>query len=654
MNSHHYPIAKVFVHRLFGVFLPTVLALVNAAFWYWPKRDTIMGWGDDPHFNLWVHEHNWAAFSKLGPFAALRSEFWNSNIYYPEPLTIALSDNYSASALLSWPFRLVLHNGAQAMSLLCVCGNVAAFLCMAAWLRRLGVRRLAFWGGLAFSACGWVQTQSAHFQNACIFVFPLALWMWSRFRANMNVWRLLGCALAFGWIIGWNLYFLTFANVILVCLAAATVLRHRWQWKPIAVLLVATLLVEYPIARQYLKLQSMMGDYAVGIDDFRYFSARLSSPFFHFFHRTWLQAHFDGLYPKLQDVTIESAGFIGYTWLILWIRTLFGRRAVRFWAWAGLISFFVALGPDYYVFDLFEHFPGMSSLRAIGRAQAVSTFFSLTAIVMFLEGHLAAGKARVCWALLPLGLLAAEQVPGRDRDFVTIRTEPWVNPVTAQKLTEQHVPAVLVLPEPDSHFQLYYVHVPVAHYSGYSGRAPVQAGLVYQNVNRISTPEQAQRVFDFVQPPLVGTNNSHWQDLLARTPGFDSLGCSPGEFGPMCLFRPTADTQNHWKAIPRLRLDRDTTWKYVTVSGRVTGELHANRTCMLDLSKVGRCHLEECAKYPRLPEICKSQRLDSGQFSNVFFQSGQSVLGWNSTRNIFDSPDWFRPNLRFKIVCPAD
>ncbi len=490
-----------------------------------------MGWGDDPFFNLWVHEHHWATFSHSGPFVFLKASFWDSNIFDPLPLTIALSDNYVASALLSWPLRLISGNGAQSLSLLCVMGNVAAFFCMAQWLRRLGATRLACWGGLAFAACGWVQTQSAHFQNACIFVFPLALWMWSRFIEKSSFGRLLACAASFGWIIGWNLYFQTFANIILTVLAVGTAYRRRELRTSMVALLVVSFVFEFPVARQYLKLQSIMGDYAVGLGDFRYFAARWTSVFFHFFHRNWLQASLPGLYPAPTDATIESAGFIGFAWLLLWCRALFARRSVRIWAWAAVVAWLVALGPDYGFFRLVQYFPGMSSLRAIGRAQIISTLFSITAVILLLESHLIAGKQRVWLAIVPLLLIVAELIPGRKRDTVEIMPMPWVPAETAKRIVEQQSRSLLLLPEPPVSSQLYFVQVPVRLYSGYSGRAPVQSGLIYQNARQVSTLGQAQEFLDFVQAPLVVSTNAYWHDILSRTGELETQGCYPAPVG---------------------------------------------------------------------------------------------------------------------------
>ena len=643
--------ARFFAARILGLYLPACLALTNALFWYMPSRDTLMGWGDDPFFNLWVHEHHWAVFSKSGPLAFLFASFWDSNIFYPEPLTIALSDNYVASGLLSWPLRLITGNGAQSLSALCVLENLTAFVCMAGWLRSLGARRLAWWGGLAFAGCGWVQTQSAHFQNVCIFVFPLALWMWSRYREQANATRFITCAAAFGWIIGWNVYFQTFANIILVALVVGTVLKRRDQLVPLLALLIATVIVEAPIVRQYIRLQSIMGDYSVGMGDFRAFAARWSSFFFHYFHKNWIASQYEGFYPKTHDATIESAGFIGYAWLLLWIRTLFARRTVRIWAWAAVAAFYVALGPDYQVFNLFLHFPGMSSLRAIGRAQAVSSFFSMTAIVLYLDWQLARGRLRDWPAIVPLLLIVFELVPGRKRDFVTVKSMPWVQPSTAQQIIAQRSESLLVLPDTTPSFQLYFVGVPVRLYSGYSGRAPFHSSLVYQSAQRVSNSEQSRAFLDFVQPPLVGAISGSWQALLSRTPGFESRGCGAGPTGQICLYAAQPQTLERWRRMARLRLDHDASWSYRLHSGHLRGELHATLDGTLDIKQLARCHLKDCVKYPIIPELCGKERLEGWQFGSTAYKTGDAILGWTSTRPTSDLPEWLGPRQRFAVSC---
>jgi hypothetical protein len=637
--------------RLLGIALPACLAVANALFWYFPKPNLLMGWGDDPHFNLWVHEHHWAVFSRSGPLAFLATSFWDSNIFYPLPLTIALSDNYVASSLLSWPLRLISGNGAQSLSLLCVLGNVAAFFCMAQWLRTLGAIRLAFWGGLAFAACGWVQTQSAHFQNACIFVFPLALWMYSRFVEKPSIRRLAACALAFGWIIGWNLYYQTFANIILLVLAIATAYRRPELKLPLLALLVATVLVESPIAYRYFRLQSIMGDYAVGMGDFRYFAARWTSVFFHYFHRNWIQIEYPNFYPATKDATIESAGFIGFTWLIYWFRTLFAKRSVRLWAWAGVAAWLVALGPDYWLFRVVHYFPGMSSLRAIGRAQIVSTLFSIAAIILLLENHLIAGRRRIWAAIVPMLLIIAELTPGRARDTVEIRRMPWVPADTARKIAEQHAKSMLVLPDTSPSFQLYFAHVPIKLYSGYSGRTPVQAGLVYQTAGSVSTPEQVEKFLDFVQPPLIAATNSIWRSLLNRTPGFEPLGCYSATANELCLFRALPQILQRWRGLTRINLERDAKWSYDYDNRHVRGTLQSTIDGTLDAIRLSSCNVIEHMKYPLLPEIHSKQRLESCQFKGASVPSGGTILSWTSPHSIFDLPELIRPTERFEISC---
>jgi hypothetical protein len=637
-----------------GIALPACLALANALFWYFPKPNLLMGWGDDPEFNLWVHEHHWAVFSHSGPLAFLTKSFWDSNIFYPQPLTIALSDNYVASSLLSWPLRLISGNGAQSLSILCALGNFAAFFCMAQWLRALGAVRLAFWGGLAFAACGWVQTQSAHFQNACIFVFPLALWMYSRFIEKPNIRRLAACALAFGWIIGWNLYYQTFANIILLVLAIATAYRRRELRLPMLALLVATVLVESPIAYRYFGLQSMMGDYAVGLGDFRYFAARWTSVFFHYLHRNWIQVEYPNLYPATKDATIESAGFIGFTWLIYWFRTLFAKRSVRLWAWAAAAAWLVALGPDYWLFRVVQYFPGMSSLRAIGRAQIVSTLFSIAAIILLLENHLIAGRRRIWAAIIPLLLIVAELTPGRARDTVEIRPMPWVPAETARKITEQHAQAMLVLPDPSPAFQLYFAHVPIKLYSGYSGRTPVQAGLVYQTAGSVSTPEQVEKFLDFAQPSLIAATNSTWRSLLRRTPGLEFLGCYSATTSEICLFRALPQIMQRWTGLTRIDLGRNAKWSYDYDNKHVRGTLQSTVDGILDVMQLGSCHIIEHMKYPILPEILSKQRLESWQFKGATGQRGSTILNWTSPHAIFELPELVRPTEHFEVYCVND
>lgn len=633
------------------VVLPACLALANALFWYFPEANTIMGYGDDPSYNLWVHEHHWAVFSHSGPLAFLTRSFWESNIFYPEPLTIALSEDYVATALLSWPLKIATGNGPQALSLFCVLTSLAAFYFAAKWLQSLGVKHLAFWGGLAFAGCGWVQTQAAHFQNAAIFVFPLALWMWRRFTTKSTIGPLLLCAFSFGWIIGWNLYYQTFCNVILVVLVSLTAIRKRELRPKLTLLLVATVVFELPIASRYLKLQTLIGDYSVAMGEFHYYAARWTSLFFHSIHRSLLQAHFPSLYPTTANATLESAGFIGYVWLALWTRALAVGRSARPWAIAALGAFLVAMGPDYGVFNLLLKFPGMSSLRAIGRAQIVSTVFSLPAVFLLLEKDILAGGRRIWKTLVPMTLLLLELTPGRPRDFVRIPAQPWVSDTLVRKIQAQKSQSLLILPTANPNLQMYFVGVPIRLYSGYSGRYPIQHELIYRAAKAVHTPLEVESLLKFAKCSLVASTSPQWNSLLERVSDAIPLGCEWVGESHLCLFDASKAVRERWSQVPRIRLDRDTRWEYGLDNSHATASFRTTHAGVLDIEHLANCHIIEYVKYPLLPEFSNTTRIADWQLSIKAYPTETNIYTWTSSRSILSLPSWYRAKERVAIQC---
>ena len=624
--------------------MPAALALANALFWYFPARGRIMGWGDDPYFNLWIFEHDWDRFAQSGPLAFWGRAFWESNIFFPHPLTLALSENYAYASLLSWPLRFITGDGLQAMGLLCVAGSLAAFFCAARWLESLGVQRLQWWGGLVYAACGWVQTQSAHYQNAAIFLFPLALWTWNRFLHRPRFGRLLVCAAAFGWVGGWNSYFQVFANVILLALAGWTAWKRPELRLHVLGLLAATVLVELPLAYRYLELRSVIGDYSVGDEDRRFFAARISSFFFHKQHRSLMQRFAQGFYPRI-DLDIEAAGFIGYAWLLLWIRAVFARSA-RGWALAALAAWVVALGPDYLLLRLLSPMPGLSYLRAIGRAQIVSMLFSLPAVFLVLESNLERKAWRVA---LPLLAVLLELAPGRMRDTVQLAPDQFASPRLARQLAG---PSLLVVPEPPPFLQLDLVHLPVALYSGYSGRWPAGSSLVGSVVRSVRSPQQVAGLLRFSQAELLASVDAEWTSRLQQVQDLEAQGCEALQGMQICVFRLRAGARARLQALPRIALDRDTRWEYSNArDGRQIALLRAAKPGVLDLARLARCRLEEKWKLAFLPEISRGGLLEARFFRRVDFAADDVILERISADSILRLPEALRPATRYQIVC---
>src|SRR5207237_185892 len=179
---------------------------------FWPQRDSLVGWGPDPFFNLWTFEIVWHRLAQHGPLWFLRRAAWQAPLFSGHPLGLAFSETQAWPALLLWPLRKLSQNGAWTLQAGAVLMVLAAFGCATAWLRRVGASRLAPWGGLLFAASGWFQSQREHYQNLCIFVIPLALLAVEELRARPGLLRAALAGAAVGWLAGWNIYYLVFST----------------------------------------------------------------------------------------------------------------------------------------------------------------------------------------------------------------------------------------------------------------------------------------------------------------------------------------------------------------------------------------------------------------------------------------------------------
>src|SRR5262249_54987243 len=174
------------------------------------------------------------------------------------------------------------------------------------------------------------------------------------------------CALAFGWVGGWNMYFQVFANLLLLGLV---LLRRglpiRWR----AGALAGAALVQAPVLLKYVAVQNVLGSFSVAVPYGGVPAGSLGPAM----RPTFLQ-RFLHFYPAA-EVPIEAAGFLGLSWTALLLAALFRPRA-RPWAIAALVAFWAAMGLGHGLFDVLQIFPGVSALRASGRFQVLTALFA--------------------------------------------------------------------------------------------------------------------------------------------------------------------------------------------------------------------------------------------------------------------------------------
>ena len=580
---------------------PAVLAVAFALWSYWPAPDSWIGWGGDPLFNLWTFEVGWHNL-------AAREPLWQAPLYAGSSLGLAYSETQIVPALLLWPVRALTGNGAVALGVGAILTSLLAFICAAGWLRSLGVPRLAAFGGLIFAACGWLQSQYAHYQNLCIFVLPLALWSWSAYRRDPRPLRLMACAAAFGWIAGWNLYFQIFADLCLVVLAA----KAR---RPAVVAL--ALALQAPFLAPYAALGPVLGGYGISTT----YGAGLVS-----FLGSTMRPRL--LMPSF-DVPVEAAGYLGIVWLAL--MALSSRREQgRPWLVAAALAFWFALGRGYGLYDALALLPGISALRAIGRAQILVLLFSLPAVLGWLETLsprrvLAAACAAVldlCPASRPLRTFTDPQLWGPP------------SPLSRELCCSRE--PVLVVPTAHERFMLYATQTWTPYFGGVSGREPPGQALL----QRLERDGRLEEVLEMSGARRVLALPSEAAARLRSIPELQPRGCFRHlDLGEPCLF----DVRGN-KPEP-LRIDRDTHWEPLPSMQWPAADLRADKSGVLDARRLDGCRLRQQIRLLGLPW--------SGEVAlpvpeRARYSAGEAVLHVEASQWIFRSG---AATARFTVVC---
>lgn len=451
--------------------IPLLLAVAYAVFTALGRPYEMLGWGDDPHFNLWTLEHVWERFRTVGITHVFAADFWQTPIFNGSPYSLAFSENQIASALLSWPLREFTGNGVLTMNIWAAVQIVAAYVCMTLWLCRLDyTRREAAWGGLLYAGCGWLQSQYAHYQNICIFVFPLALWSWARLReAPSCLWAVV-CSFCFGWISAWNLYYQVLANIIF---AFVFVRAWRYALVPRRYLLTVFFGVggfEFPISWCYLRARDYVGGYDFSDRAVRGYRAGLSV-FWEHTKRESLVQRLLPFYPRPSHgpTAIESSGYTGFTWVIaLWAawRLRLPRREKLLLA-AAVAALWVSFGPDAGLYQLFKLMPGFMALRAVGRFHILFVLFSVPVILHFVFRQ---GSSRP-WVL---ALVLLELFPGTAPLHTPIDPTFFTRESALNAWLRMHDPtrSLVVLPALTTSLQTYFLPTRAPLLDGYSGRAP--------------------------------------------------------------------------------------------------------------------------------------------------------------------------------------
>ncbi len=216
----------------------------------------------DSILNCWILQ--WGADHWMrvlgGDVGALRGYF-NANIFYPEPLTLAYSEHLTAQVMQILPVYGLTHNIVLSYNLLFlstfVLSGLGAFLLVRALT---GSARAAFVAGLLYAFAPYRTGQFSHVQVLSSQWMPFALYFFHRYFDRRSSWALAGAALALvlqNWsCLYYLLYFTPFAVAyVLYEMAGRGLWRSARTWAGLAAAAAAVAGASVPFLLPYLALR---------------------------------------------------------------------------------------------------------------------------------------------------------------------------------------------------------------------------------------------------------------------------------------------------------------------------------------------------------------------------------------------------------------
>jgi hypothetical protein len=350
----------------------------GATVWYtvitllmtWPlatglTRDIPWDLGDSV-LNCWILQwgaDHWLHFLR-GDLGAFRGYF-NANIFYPEPLTIAYSEHMTTQVLQILPVYALTHNIVLAYNLLFLSTFVLSGLGTYLLVRELtGSARAGFLAGLLYAFAPYRIGQFSHMQVLSSQWMPFVLYGFRRYFESRRPWPLAGAALA---LVAQNLscgYFLMyFAPFVAVYVIYEIGSRGRWRdarmWAELGAAAAAVAAVTVPLLLPYLALRERgfgprpFGEVAhFSADVYSYLTAHDAQSFWGAIMRAFPKPEGE-LFPSVVPVLLALAGIAAHarvTWAVTrsrgadpmpprWRRVLIYAAAIVFaWqAWAVLV-----------------------------------------------------------------------------------------------------------------------------------------------------------------------------------------------------------------------------------------------------------------------------------------------------------------------------
>ena len=248
---------------VFGIYAALSVALT------WPL---VLGLGSDVPgdlgdslLNMWILAWSADHLPRLVTGAIGWSEFWNANIFHPEPLTLALSEHLVGQALQILPVYWLTGNIILCYNLLFISTFALSAYGTYLLVRDLtGDPRAAFVAGLVYGFLPYRIASVPHLQVMSSQWMPFALWAFNRYlssRHNSYLAVGVGALVLQNWSCGY--YLLYFAPFL-----PAFIVYRMWQlgavkdvrvWASLAGAAAATLALTLPFLFPYRAAQRMFG-----------------------------------------------------------------------------------------------------------------------------------------------------------------------------------------------------------------------------------------------------------------------------------------------------------------------------------------------------------------------------------------------------------
>jgi hypothetical protein len=314
----------------------TVLYTLAALLLTWPlaagiTRDIPWDLGDSV-LNCWILQwgaDHWLRFLG-GDLGAFRGYF-NANIFYPEPLTLAYSEHLTAQVLQILPVYALTGNIVLSYNLLFLSTSVLSGLGTFLLVRDLtGSARAGFVAGLFYAFAPYRIGQFSHMQVMSSQWMPFALYGFRRYFDTRRAWPLAGAALALvaqNWSCGYFLMY--FAPFVAAYVFYEIGDRGLWKdlrvWASLAAAAAIVLGATVPFLIPYLELRGHgfgprpLGEVAhYSADVYSYLTAHEAQSFWGSIMRAFVKPEGE-LFPSLMPVLLALVGVAAHarvTWAV--------------------------------------------------------------------------------------------------------------------------------------------------------------------------------------------------------------------------------------------------------------------------------------------------------------------------------------------------